>query len=48
MRRESLSKMYDGDAGRAGVGAIPGASARGRYAAKSDLEPRFSQLDRLG
>jgi len=24
------AKLYDGDVGRAGVGAIPGASARGR------------------
>ena len=33
MLRNLLSKLYDGDAGRAGGGSNPGASARGRYAA---------------
>ena len=33
MRRELLTKLFDGDAGQAGCGASPGASARSRWAA---------------
>jgi hypothetical protein len=37
MRRDLLTKSYDGDASRAGVGVNPGASTRNRYAAKHDV-----------
>lgn len=32
MRRDLHSKLYDGGAGKAGEGPVPGASAQNRYA----------------
>ncbi len=32
MQRDLAAKLYDGDAGKAGDGPIPGASAQSRYA----------------
>ena len=41
MQRELPTKLYDGDAGEAGDGSNPGASARGRYAAKWHYSARL-------